>query len=157
VPTVFFFICEVFVEGHQIGKQADGSRGASSLYADNTMSCLRANGAARFMEIGFVVVLAPLKHFSLDLSGRDNWDGFGNSESGLKSRDVHFGRVAQLVRAPASHAGGHRFESCRAHHPRTCESSTCNFDPLAFPALILQNVSEPYQNPAGPETTYQNA
>ena len=27
-----------------------------------------------------------------------------------------FGRVAQLVRAPASHAGGHRFESCRAHH-----------------------------------------
>src|ERR1035441_2512966 len=25
------------------------------------------------------------------------------------------GRVAQLVRAPASHAGGHRFESCRAH------------------------------------------
>src|SRR5271155_1348632 len=26
-----------------------------------------------------------------------------------------FGRVAQLVRAPASHAGGHRFESCRAH------------------------------------------
>ena len=27
------------------------------------------------------------------------------------------GRVAQLVRAPASHAGGHRFESCRAHHP----------------------------------------
>jgi multiple antibiotic resistance protein len=27
-----------------------------------------------------------------------------------------FGRVAQLVRAPASHAGGRRFESCRAHH-----------------------------------------
>ena len=26
------------------------------------------------------------------------------------------GRVAQLVRAPASHAGGRRFESCRAHH-----------------------------------------
>ena len=39
------------------------------------------------------------------------------------------GRVAQLVRAPASHAGGHRFESCRAHHPGTCESATCNFDP----------------------------
>src|ERR1039458_1222541 len=28
------------------------------------------------------------------------------------------GRVAQLVRAPASHAGGHRFESCRAHHSK---------------------------------------
>src|SRR5689334_10523879 len=28
----------------------------------------------------------------------------------------HYGRVAQLVRAPASHAGGRRFESCRAHH-----------------------------------------
>ncbi len=31
-------------------------------------------------------------------------------------RGPQFGRVAQLVRAPASHAGGHRFESCRAHH-----------------------------------------
>jgi hypothetical protein len=29
---------------------------------------------------------------------------------------LDLGRVAQLVRAPASHAGGHRFESCRAHH-----------------------------------------
>ena len=27
-----------------------------------------------------------------------------------------FGRLAQLVRAPALHAGGHRFESCTAHH-----------------------------------------
>src|ERR1019366_675483 len=27
-----------------------------------------------------------------------------------------FGRVAQLVRAPASHAGGPGFESLRAHH-----------------------------------------
>ena len=32
-------------------------------------------------------------------------------------RSSHAGRVAQLVRAPASHAGGRRFESCRAHHP----------------------------------------
>jgi hypothetical protein len=32
------------------------------------------------------------------------------------SRNSLKGRVAQLVRAPASHAGGHRFESCRAHH-----------------------------------------
>src|SRR5438876_2252821 len=32
----------------------------------------------------------------------------------------HAGRVAQLVRAPASHAGGHRFESCRAHHSFQC-------------------------------------
>ena len=27
----------------------------------------------------------------------------------------HSGRLAQLVRAPASHAGGRRFESCTAH------------------------------------------
>ena len=27
-----------------------------------------------------------------------------------------FGRLAQLVRAPALQAGGHRFESCIAHH-----------------------------------------
>ena len=26
------------------------------------------------------------------------------------------GRIAQLVRAPALQAGGHRFESCFAHH-----------------------------------------
>ena len=26
------------------------------------------------------------------------------------------GRLAQLVRAPALQAGGHRFESCIAHH-----------------------------------------
>ncbi len=32
------------------------------------------------------------------------------------NKDTRLGRVAQLVRAPASHAGGHRFESCRAHH-----------------------------------------
>jgi hypothetical protein len=27
----------------------------------------------------------------------------------------YLGRIAQLVRAPALHAGGHRFESCFAH------------------------------------------
>ena len=71
-------------------------------------------------------------------------------------RATDFGRVAQLVRAPASHAGGRRFESCRAHHSRTCESAICNFDPWTFPVLILQNVSEPYQNPIGPVSPYQN-
>ena len=30
-------------------------------------------------------------------------------------RKAPFGRLAQLVRAPASHAGGRRFESCTAH------------------------------------------
>ena len=44
-----------------------------------------------------------------------------NLEIVLESREPFRGRVAQLVRAPASHAGGHRFESCRAHHldPKT--------------------------------------
>ena len=28
------------------------------------------------------------------------------------------GRLAQLVRAPALQAGGHRFESCIAHHEK---------------------------------------
>jgi hypothetical protein len=117
VPTVFFFICEVFVEGHQIGKQADATlwrpvprvilnriQGRVLAVRRQHMSCLRTNGPAGFIEIGFVVVLAPSKRFLLDFSSRDNRDGFGNSESGLKSRDVHVGRVAQLVRAPASHA-----------------------------------------------------
>ncbi len=38
----------------------------------------------------------------------------------VKARDPGLstlrGRMAQLVRAPALHAGGHRFESCFAHH-----------------------------------------
>ena len=36
--------------------------------------------------------------------------------SNLESTAKHEGRVAQLVRAPASHAGGPEFESPRAHH-----------------------------------------
>ena len=36
----------------------------------------------------------------------------------LQRRDelCPYGRLAQLVRAPALHAGGRRFESCTAHH-----------------------------------------
>ena len=39
------------------------------------------------------------------------------------------GRLAQLVRAPALQAGGHRFESCIAHHAdmaQLVEQLTCN-------------------------------
>jgi hypothetical protein len=39
------------------------------------------------------------------------------SASVLESIKQRIGRVAQLVRAPASHAGGLGFESLRAHHP----------------------------------------
>jgi hypothetical protein len=52
------------------------------------------------------------------------------------------GRVAQLVRAPASHAGGRRFESCRAHHPRTCESAIA----VSTPKHFLLSFSKTYQN-----------
>ena len=34
-----------------------------------------------------------------------------------------YGRIAQLVRAPASHAGGQRFESVYAHQLRTVHTS----------------------------------
>ena len=40
-----------------------------------------------------------------------------------------FGRLAQLVRAPALQAGGHRFESYIAHHAEIAqlvEQLTCN-------------------------------
>jgi hypothetical protein len=40
----------------------------------------------------------------------------GQGESRKPKKPHRSGRVAQLVRTPASHAGGHRFESCRAHH-----------------------------------------
>jgi hypothetical protein len=36
----------------------------------------------------------------------------------------HHGRLAQLVRAPASHAGGRRFESCTAHQTAADSVST---------------------------------
>jgi hypothetical protein len=72
-------------------------------------------------------------------------------------RKASIGRVAQLVRAPASHAGGHRFESCRAHHLNLFESATCPIDSEAFHVLNSKNVSEPYQNPIGPVRPYQNA
>lgn len=34
-----------------------------------------------------------------------------------RPRQLSSGRLAQLVRAPSSHGGGHRFESCVAHSP----------------------------------------
>ena len=44
---------------------------------------------------------------------------------------TEFGRLAQLVRAPALQAGGHRFESYIAHHlcagiAQLVEQLTCN-------------------------------
>ena len=43
---------------------------------------------------------------------------------------LYFGRLAQLVRAPALQAGGHRFESYIAHHnaeiAQLVEQLTCN-------------------------------
>ena len=38
------------------------------------------------------------------------------SERVTKKQKFISGRLAQLVRAPALQAGGHRFESCIAHH-----------------------------------------
>lgn len=43
------------------------------------------------------------------------------------------GWLAQLVRAPALHAGGHRFESCTAHHTVTNQARK----PLAVAASLL--------------------
>ena len=46
--------------------------------------------------------------------------------------DDGFGRLAQLVRASALQAGGHKFESCIAHHlyfaeiAQLVEQLTCN-------------------------------
>ena len=51
-----------------------------------------------------------------------------------------------MVRAPASHAGGRRFESCRAHHPRSCDQQPAISTPehflFAFPKRI-RTVSNP--------------
>src|SRR5262249_59985396 len=44
-----------------------------------------------------------------------------NVKCGLTDR-IQKGRLAQLVRAPALQAGGRRFESCTAHHPKGFES-----------------------------------
>ena len=64
------------------------------------------------------------------------WDRFGQPRQFPKWRkwfkirtSPQIGRVAQLVRAPASHAGGHRFESCRAHHSLSEVSRCSSFRP----------------------------
>src|SRR3954463_9134232 len=36
---------------------------------------------------------------------------------------LSLGRLAQLVRAPRLHRGGHRFEPCTAHHPPPLDST----------------------------------
>ena len=76
------------------------------------------------------------------------WSRFGQPRQFPKcrkwfkiKRSPHIGRVAQLVRAPASHAGGHRFESCRAHHYN--QSDTKQLDDLLPSA---QEVNQSYAN-----------
>jgi hypothetical protein len=64
----------------------------------------------------------------------------------LESKEPWIGRVAQLVRAPASHAGGHRFESCRAHHVNPLNSSPLQPLAILFPDSFGQTVSKLYQN-----------
>src|SRR5215472_5186472 len=71
----------------------------------------------------FVTVLARTRVLSRFANG--GGEVFPNSKKCLRMRRYWLGRVAQLVRAPASHAGGHRFESCRAHHSN--QSFTTNF------------------------------
>ena len=34
----------------------------------------------------------------------------------MRQQEKYYGRLAQLVRAPALQAGGHRFESYSVHH-----------------------------------------
>ena len=38
---------------------------------------------------------------------------------------LYKGRLAQLARAPARHAGGHRFKSCTAHYVSLCQRDSC--------------------------------
>src|SRR6266446_9082098 len=60
------------------------------------------------------------------------------------------GWLAQLVRAPVSHTGGHRFESCTAHYtsshpPCRCSASTsgpcCR---LATLCRVTQRTTQPF-------------
>ena len=49
----------------------------------------------------------------------------------VKSNESYNGELAQLVRASALQAGGHKFESCIAHHffaeiAQLVEQLTCN-------------------------------
>src|ERR1700683_5377593 len=64
----------------------------------------------------------------------------------LESKEPWIGRVAQLVRAPASHAGGHRVESCRGHHVTPLNSSPLQPLAILFPDSFGQTVSKLYQN-----------
>src|ERR1700691_808976 len=75
----------------------------------------------------------------------------------LESKEPWIGRVAQLVRAPASHAGGHRFESCRAHHLSPLNSSPLQPLAILFPDSFGQTVSKLFQNPFSLACLYQNS
>src|ERR1700756_888272 len=75
--------------------------------------------------------------------------GTGAKRKLVNWKSSRLGRVAQLVRAPASHAGGHRFESCRAHHSNHSTSAT--FRQASFPTLPSKpkTYQKTYQTPSG--------
>lgn len=52
-----------------------------------------------------------------------------------------FGRLAQLVRACASHAQGHRFEPCSAHHFR--QSIQCRSDSVGTGVKVALRDGQP--------------
>src|SRR6266849_10262126 len=84
---------------------------------------MRHTTCTKMAEAGVLeaTMLAIMWHMSAAILRRYSHVRQAGPQSGCKTgpkspRNSLKGRVAQLVRAPASHAGGHRFESCRAHH-----------------------------------------
>jgi hypothetical protein len=61
------------------------------------------------------------------------------------NRDHVIGRVAQLVRAPASHAGGPGFESLRAHHTFLLESICPPFRKRKLTTAVHKSVQKMVQ------------
>ncbi len=55
---------------------------------------------------------------------------------------AEYGRIAQLVRAPASHAGGQRFESVYAHHSKA-HTGYCSRCGLSFCFHKWQTINPP--------------
>src|SRR6185437_4782308 len=60
---------------------------------------------------------------------------------------VFVGRLAQLVRAPASHAGGPGFESLTAHHSSTGPSASLRISPAGSDARKTAQVRVPDRPP----------
>ena len=79
--------------------------------------CLIDPGSVTFVRLEhYSSACGQDRYFFIQEDAKIRAPAFGTGEPVEGDNQAQRGRLAQLVRAPALHAGGHRFESCTAHH-----------------------------------------